>query len=514
MTGQVCVSSAGVVDVPSPMGSVAKDYIRNVYRDQYYNRLKAKYDAAQTTPENEIHWSQTDWLSADAANNPAVRKKLRERSRYEAENSSFYAGALETDANAMVGPGPSKRFFFGDDVVDSQARELYRRHARRVHLAQKLRQLRKAKMRDGEAIAVRFNNDRFPADGPQLDMALVECDRLAAPYDYRQEPNNIDGVIVDRNGVPVRYQILDRHPGDTDAWRQGEFGAYRLLDAADVIHYFHQTRPGQHRGIPAVTPCLNLFAQYRRFKLAVLTAAETAANVAAMLKLDATIVNDALAGNGLGGVVVEDDELFEIVRGAIPALPPGYSLEQLKAEQPTTTLDMFERTILREIGRCFGQTFSVMAGDSSQENMSSGNLGERRWWMYLESERSDIDEGPLEQYTGWWWEEQRRIPSSRSGQSLPLAARSVDEPASRTTWSTRFEHNDPAKVAQADAVYHGLGLLTDDQFLEQRNINPTEHYQELERQVARRKALGLAVVGETTQPSQRETDGGRDAPNT
>ena len=508
--GQLCVTHGGVVDTTKP-GQATIDRARSIYREQYHNRLNAKYDAAQTTPENEIHWAQTDWLSADAANSPQIRKKLRERSRYEAENSSYYAGALETDADAMIGPGPAVRFFFGDDRIDSQARELHKKHARRIHLAKKLRQLRKAKMRDGEVLGVRFNNFQLPEGGPQVDVAVVECDRLAAPYDFRQEPNNIDGVIVDDNGVPVKYQVLDRHPGDVDAWRQGEFGAFATYKAADVIHYFHATRPGQHRGIPAVTPCLNMFAQYRRFKLAVLTAAETAANVAAMLKLDTTILQESMqSGNGNGnsdGLILTDDELFEIVRGSLPALPPGYSLEQLKAEQPTTTLDMFERTILREIGRCFGQTYSVMSGDSGNNNMSSGNLDERRWWYYLESDRNDLEEEAIDKYTGWWWAEQRLIASSRSGDSLPFTARSVASPRYRTTWSTRFEHNDPAKVASADATYHALGLLSDDRFLEERNIDPTEHYAELERQVERRKKLGLAIVGETVQQPEQEAPG-------
>ena len=37
-------------------------------------------------------------------------------------------------------------------------------------------------------------------------------------------------------------------------------------------------RPGQARGIPDITPALPLFAQLRRFTLAVLAAAETAAD--------------------------------------------------------------------------------------------------------------------------------------------------------------------------------------------------------------------------------------------
>ena len=492
--------------------AATQERVKSTYREQYHNRLQAKYDAAHTTAENEAHWAMTDSLSADSALDPATRKRLRERSRYEASNSSFYDGALKADADAAIGPGPNLRFFFGDDAVDSQARELFKRHSRRIHLAHKLRQMRIAMRRDGEAVAARITNFQLPPDGPRADLRLVECDRLAAPYDFVNEEDNIDGVIVDSNGVPESYQILDRHPGDTHPWVQGDFGRFRRFAAADLIHYFHATRPEQHRGLPVVTPCLNLFAQYRRFKLAVLTAAETAANVAAMLKMDTSIVSELAAGNG-GGLIIEPDELFEIVRGSIPALPPGYSLDQMKAEQPTTTLDMFERTLLREIARAFGMPRIVLSGDAGDANQSAGNIDYRFWWQHLESERSHFDEVVIDKWAGWWWANQRLIPSDRGQGSLPLAARQIDYPRRRTTWSTRFEHNDPYKVAQATRVYHELGLQTDDRWAEEQNLDPAEHNAELERQVARREKLGINIVGggpikeQTPAPEENGFDG-------
>jgi hypothetical protein len=34
--------------------------------------VRAKFDAAQTTPDNRKHWANADYLSADAAGNPEV----------------------------------------------------------------------------------------------------------------------------------------------------------------------------------------------------------------------------------------------------------------------------------------------------------------------------------------------------------------------------------------------------------------------------------------------------------
>lgn len=59
-------------------------------------QVNAKFDLAQTTADNRKHWASADGLSARAAISPAVRRVVRIRSRYEAENNSWYAGILRT----------------------------------------------------------------------------------------------------------------------------------------------------------------------------------------------------------------------------------------------------------------------------------------------------------------------------------------------------------------------------------------------------------------------------------
>ena len=44
--------------------------------------INAKYDAAQTTPDNSRHWAAADAFSSLASNTAAVRLILRKRARY------------------------------------------------------------------------------------------------------------------------------------------------------------------------------------------------------------------------------------------------------------------------------------------------------------------------------------------------------------------------------------------------------------------------------------------------
>ena len=111
-----------------------------------------------------------------------------------------------------------------------------------------------------------------------------------------------------------------------------------------MIHYFRADRPGQSRGIPEITPALPLFAQLRRYTLAVIAAAETAADFAAVLYTDAPANGEADP--------VEPMDLVELERRMATVLPGGWRLGQIQAQQPATTYAEFKKEILNEIARC------------------------------------------------------------------------------------------------------------------------------------------------------------------
>ncbi len=106
--------------------------------------------------------------------------------------------------------------------------------------------------------------------------------------------------------------MLREHPGD-DEFTLTE--NYDTVDASSLLHYFRTDRPGQIRGIPDITPALPLFAQMRRFTLAVLAAAETAADFAGILYTDAPAGGEADAA--------EPFEPIELEKRAMLTMPGG-----------------------------------------------------------------------------------------------------------------------------------------------------------------------------------------------
>jgi hypothetical protein len=96
-----------------------------------------------------------------------------------------------------------------------------------------------------------------------------------------------------------------------------------------VLHWFRCDRPGQARGVPDILPALPLFAQLRRFTLAVIAAAETAADFAGILYTDAPASGEADAA--------EPFEPIELEKRALVTMPGGWKMSQLQAEQPART---------------------------------------------------------------------------------------------------------------------------------------------------------------------------------
>ena len=222
-------------------------------------RVRGRYDAAATTDENRRHWANADLLSANAANNPRVRRTLRSRARYEVANNSYARGIVSTLANDCIGTGPRLQMLSDNAEANRVVEREFMRWADSVGLPEKLRTMRMARAESGEAFAMLVANPR--ADSPvKLDLQLIEADQVATPHLNRFpfRANAVDGIVFDTYGNPIEYHVLKNHPGDTIA---GFTLDYDRVPAASMIHYFRTDRPGQSRGIPEITPALPLFAQ-------------------------------------------------------------------------------------------------------------------------------------------------------------------------------------------------------------------------------------------------------------
>jgi len=400
--------------------------------------IRGRYDAAATTEENRRHWANADLLSADAAGNPQVRRILRARARYEVANNSYARGIVLTLANDCVGTGPRLQMLSDDAEVNRLVEQEFMQWAECVGLPEKLRTMRMARSQDGEAFCMLVANPEI--DSPvKLDLRLIEADQVATPDLIRRPADTraVDGIVFDKSGNPIEYHVLKNHPGD-DRGLPGQ--QYDHVPAAAMIHYFRTDRPGQNRGIPEIMPALPLFAQLRRYTLAVIAAAETAADFAAVLFTDTP-------PNGESDPV-EPMDLVELERRMATVLPGGWKLGQIRAEQPATGYGEFKKEILNEIARCLNMPYNIAAGNSAGYNYASGRLDHQTYHRSVRVEQAALGCVVMDRVLSAWLDEAILISDF-----LPLWVRTAAfrELMHQWFWDGQ-EHVDPAKEANAQAT--------------------------------------------------------------
>ena len=407
-------------------------------------RVRGRYDAAESGDDRR-HWANADAFAADAALSPSVRRTLRNRARYERANNSYLAGISTTLANDLVGTGPRLQLNSGSQDADRLVETAYRDWCWEVDLPGKLRTMREAVVVDGEAFAVMFTNPRFDDRSPQLDLRLVEADQIATPsYQYSEsvlpDGSFVDGLEFDAVGNVIAYHMLRSHPGANymfDSWTADR------IDASRVLHWFRATRPGQHRGLSELTPCLRLTANMRRYTEAVIRAAEIAADLAAFVH-----------SNSPAATVDEVDPFaaIEIEKGTLTTLPEGWDVSQLKAEQPTNTHQAFTRTLLGEIARGVNLPFHKAAFDASSYNYSSARLDGQLHDQNVRVERDELERAWLDRIFAEWLDEALLIQGY-----LPPGL----PPAVRWNWSWVWDgHDGVDPVKEANATETKLATLT------------------------------------------------------
>lgn len=419
------------------------DFLRRTLR-----QIRAtRYDAAQTTRENARHWAGAlDILNADESMSPAVRQTLRSRSRYEVENNAYAKGVVLTLVGDMIGTGP--RIQLGCDFEPrrgerlpengqgntgsraSRATEIedaFNAWSNEIRLDEKLRSMRYAKAVDGEAFALIVYDPKLST--VKFNLVPIDAERVTAGFTASGTLAGTDGIELDAVGRPTYYRVL----------RDGDLtGTPARVAAANVIHWYRRDRPEQHRGIPELTASLPLFAQLRRYTLAVIASAETAADFAAVIYTDSPAGGEAYSATPF--------ETLSLERRMATTLPDGWKLGQIKPEQPVTNYPQFKREILGEIGRALQMPVNIVTGDSSQHNYASGRLDHQVYHKQITIEQRLCEEVVLTPLFRLWSKEYELATGTKIADVSPIFY-----------WDG-FEHVDPVKEANAQRTR--LGSLT------------------------------------------------------
>lgn len=422
--------------------------------DQAPGRITARFDVAQTTDDNSQHWAMADGLGPNAAASAGVRRIIRNRSRYEEGNNCYCRGMMLTLANDVIGNGARLQL---RDVSESDATFLEREFqdwCDEIGLADKLRLGVIGRLRDGESIG-KFQTNEGLSHPVKLDVTLIEPEQLQHPWDSKVVTGDADGITYDAWGNPSSYFILKMHPGESPTLGGKHVGSWEFDNppASHVMHWFRQDRPGQLRGLPEIMPALPLFAQLRRWTLACLLSAETAANQAILLETEMGVdTGQAAIWGATASIPVQANMAM--------AIPAGYHASQFKPEQPSTTYDPFKRELLSEIGRCVNVPYVVAACDSSDSSFASGRLDHQVYFRQLSIYRKSCELKLLHRIFRAWWEEAVLIAGPNGRHYLPQVFRQNRLPRHEWLWGDGHEYGNRQQDANAKLTELQSGMTT------------------------------------------------------
>ena len=409
------------------------------------------YDAAKTTRHNEKHFLTADGRDADSLIAESL-STLRNRVRYEVRNNCYAAGIVATKANDIIGTGPRLQFSAGSGRFNEQIETRFSEWSEQCEVGgllswADLLQLVGSRQQDesGEAIVILTVDNQSRTSGPRFRLQVVEPDRLDTPFrlggisGISSDGKVNQGIEYDSHGRPMKYYILKKHPGSDYGSMGLSVADYDIVPADIVLHLYKMDRPGQTRGVPWLTPAMDLFPLLRRYTLATTRSAETAANLAGVIEADAADLDDDDTTD------IEELESFEIESNMLTTMPRGWKMNQYDPKQPAATYSEFKKAIISEIARCLSIPYNVAAADASKHNYASGRLDWQGYFRTIKVHQTWIERRFCIPVFRAWLSEALVIPGYLPSPPGRLA---INETTVKWYWPGQ-EHVDPQKEATA-----------------------------------------------------------------
>lgn len=344
-----------------------------------------------------------------------------------------------------------------------------------------------------------------------LDADLVDETHNVPPNDRGVEIRM--GVEVDRDGRPLAYHVLRRHPRDMHPGLRDD----RVRIPADqIIHLFTPYRPGQTRGYSWFAPILVSLRMLAGLQEAELVASRMHAAKGGFIK---NMTPEAIEAYVERLKSMTKEEFLRQTRGephhpapgVIPELAPGQEFEQFDPTHPNTAFDPFVRAILRALARGVGSSYATFTGDLSQ-----ANYGSMRGGLLPERDRYRVIQQAIcvrvcrRVYRSWI----RSALLSGAIPGLPLDAPRVPSAYYRVEWKPRgWQWIDPLKDIQASDLEVALGINSRQRIAAEQGRDYEDIVDELAEEQKYAEEAGVYVGGKAQgggSGSGQESTGGED----
>lgn len=216
----------------------------------------------------------------------------------------------------------------------------------------------------------------------ELNIQLIEADRICTPDDKTYDDNIHDGVETDAGGEVIAYYIAKNHPfainckGIQEWKRVKAFGS--KTGRRNVLLISNRERIGQIRGTPFLAPIIEALKQLGRYTDAELMAAVISGFFTVFIEKDGVSEEIPLGEidptEGDGSLATEPNNI-SLGNGAIVDLQEGEKANAINPGRPNANFGGFVQSICSQIGAALEIPYEVlMKHFSSSYSASRGAL--------------------------------------------------------------------------------------------------------------------------------------------
>ncbi|WP_428143787.1 phage portal protein [Bradyrhizobium sp.] len=335
---------------------------------------------------------------------------LRERARDLNRNNPLAAGAIHTKVGNVVGTGLALKSAIDADflgLTEDQAEEWQRTTerefnfwaesqdadvARTLNFYQQQELAFRSTLENGDAFALPVYVERT-GSVYSLAVQLIEADRVCNERFMADSERIAGGVERDTSGAPVRYHILDQHPGAIRVNRAAatwtKVPAFNRSGRRNVLHLYRQLRIGQSRGVPDLAPVVSALKQLGDYTEAELTAAVVSGLFTVFIQAndpEGVFASKAAEALDAGNPYVVGEQSIKMGAGNVVALAPGEEINAPNPGRPNTAFDPFVQAILRQVGSALELPFELLVMHFSA-SYSASRAALLQAWKFFKARR-------------------------------------------------------------------------------------------------------------------------------
>lgn len=323
-----------------------------------------KWDAADTTEENQHQWLNADGRSVNELLIDHYQT-ITYRSILEARRNPTVEGVIKSHACDVVGDeGPGLQVMTEDDEWNRIAEAIWCEVAEKIDgsgtlsIGEWLRQDIYQSWVSGDMLCQ-------IVDDPQAETTVktrihpINPGRLQSPHMGGVSGNLMLGIERSPLNRPLAYHIRDevRNEYGYVSWD------FKRIPARDMLHFFESLEPGQVRGWPRLASCLQAISDLREYDNAVLDAAKVQAMMAVLM----------FTSNPNAEPESDPDDVL-LKRMGITRIPVGWQAQAMQTSHPNAQNTDFRKERSRDLGRPSGMPLMQVRLDSSGHNYSSARF--------------------------------------------------------------------------------------------------------------------------------------------